>query len=207
MSGQWLLFDLGGVLVEFSGVRDVRRFLRTADSEESILRRWVACETTRAFETGQLTPEAFGDRFVREWDLAVPPALFLEEFQTWTRGFFPGAAELLAVLRERHQLACLSNSNQTHWAQNEAMGILRHFDVALSSHQLGTHKPSREIYARALAALNATPERVVFFDDSAANVAGAQAIGMAAYQVRGIAELSACLQTLGLTGDGSAGPS
>jgi hypothetical protein len=36
---------------------------------------------------------------------------------------------------------------------------------------------------RALDALNATPERVVFFDDFAANVAGAQAIGIAAYHV------------------------
>jgi FMN phosphatase YigB (HAD superfamily) len=122
MSGRWLLFDLGGVLVEFSGVRDVRRFLRTAESEESNLRRWVACETTRAFETGQLTPEAFGDRFVSEWDLAVLPALFLQEFQSWTRGFFPAAADLLAALRAQHCLACLSNSNQTHWAQNEAIG-------------------------------------------------------------------------------------
>jgi putative hydrolase of the HAD superfamily len=199
MSEQWLLFDLGGVLVEFSGVRDVGRFLRTAESDESILRRWVNCETTRAFETGQLTPEAFGDRFVREWDLAVPPALFLREFQSWTRGFFPGAEDLLAALRGQHHLACLSNSNQTHWAQNEAIGILSHFDVALSSHQLGSHKPYREIYMRALAALNATPERVVFFDDSAVNVAGAQAIGIAAHQVRGVAELTACLQALGLT--------
>jgi HAD superfamily hydrolase (TIGR01509 family) len=200
MSGQWLLFDLGGVLVEFSGARDLPRFLRTAESEESILRRWVACETTRAFETGQLTPEAFGDRFVKEWDLSVPPPLFLREFQTWTRGFFPGAADLLAALRAQHRLACLSNSNQTHWAQNEAIGILRHFDVALSSHQLGCHKPDREIYMRTLGTLNATPEHVVFFDDSAANVAGAQAVGIAAYQVRGIVELTACLRTLGLIG-------
>ena len=205
MSPQWLLFDLGGVLVDYSGVRDIRRFLRTAESEESILRRWVACETTLAFETGQLTPEAFGDRFVREWDLAVPPGLFLREFQTWTRGFLPGGAELLAALRTQHHLACLSNSNQTHWAQNEAIGILRHFDVALSSHQLGSHKPDRDIYLRALGAINATPESVVFFDDSAANVAGAQAVGIAAYQVRGIMELSACLRTLGLLGDLSSG--
>ena len=54
--------------------------------------------------------------------------------------------------------------------------------------------------------MNATPERVVFFDDSAANVAGAQAVGIAAYQVRGIVELTACLRTLGLIGDASTAP-
>ena len=141
MSGQWLLFDLGGVLVEFSGVRDVRRFLRTAESEESILPAMGGLRHHSCLRAGQLTPEAFGDRFVREWDLAVPPALFLREFQTWTRGFFPAAADLLAALRAQHSLACLSNSNQTHSAQNEAIGILRHFDVALSSHQLGSPSP------------------------------------------------------------------
>jgi FMN phosphatase YigB (HAD superfamily) len=51
---------------------------------------------------------------------------------------------------------------------------------AITSFDLGA---GREIYLRAILAPNATPERVVFFDDSGANVTGAQTVGIAAYQV------------------------
>ena len=113
-----LLFDLGGVLVEFSGFRDLRPLLRVPLSEAEIRQQWIMCPTIRAFEVGQLTPKQFAERFVAAWNVAVPPAAFLREFRMWTRGFLPGAGELLAALRGRVRLACLSNSNATHWERN-----------------------------------------------------------------------------------------
>jgi len=46
----------------------------------------------------------------------------------------------------------------------------------------------------------------VFLDDSGANVAGAQVARSAAYQLRGIVELTACVRTLGLIGDARTAP-
>jgi FMN phosphatase YigB (HAD superfamily) len=37
-----LLFDLGGVLVEFSGFRDLRPLLRVPLSESEIRQQWIA---------------------------------------------------------------------------------------------------------------------------------------------------------------------
>lgn len=197
-----LLFDLGGVLVEFSGFRDLRPLLRVPLSEAEIRQQWIVCPTIRAFEVGQLTPQQFAERFVAAWNVAVPPAAFLREFRTWTRGFLPGAGELLDALRGRARLACLSNSNATHWERNaQELAIFTHFEAALSSHVLGCHKPDPVIYQRALAALHVAPEAVVFFDDVAANVEAARAVGIAAFQVTGVVELRTCLSARGLLHD------
>jgi FMN phosphatase YigB (HAD superfamily) len=128
----------------------------------------------------------------------VAAAEFLPQFTSWTRGFFPGATDLLVALRPHFRLACLSNCNASHWGRNEEIGILREFEVALSSHQLGCHKPEPAIFEKALAALRADAETVTFFDDSAANVEAARDAGMRAVQVRGIQELSSALTGSGL---------
>ena len=195
-----LLFDLGGVLIEYTGVRDLRPLLRVPLSESDIRQKWSQCQTTQAFEVGRLTPQQFAERFVAEWDVSIPPTDFLREYQVWTRGFLPGADALLADLRGRFRLACLSNSNETHWEQStREHGLLKQFEMALSSHQLGAHKPEPAIYHRALAMLNVTPDAVVFFDDSAANVTAARAVGIESFQVEGITELRTCLLDRALT--------
>jgi hypothetical protein len=64
----------------------------------------------------------------------------------------------------------------------------------------------RDIYLRAIGALNATAERVVFLDDSGANVAGAagsRECRVSAAQDCGVDGLCA---TLGLIGDASTAP-
>jgi len=66
---------------------------------------------------------------------------------------------------------------------------------------LGCHKPDPVIYQRALAALLVAPEAVVFFDDVAANVEAARAVGITAFQVAGVVELRTCLSALGLLHD------
>lgn len=130
-----LLFDLGGVLIDFSGIRDLSRLLRVPITEEAIHRKWSTCPTLRSFETGQITVDQFSRQFVEEWDLVVTPDTFIGEFSSWTRGFLPGAQELLAALKGRFRLVCLSNSNAAHWQQNaEVLGIFNSFEMALSSH-------------------------------------------------------------------------
>ena len=199
-NSKWLLFDLGGVLVDFSGIRDLPPLLRKSRSETELREEWLLCPVVRAFEVAELSADEFSQRFVREWDLLVSPEVFLSEFRSWTRGFYPGARELLGGLASRNQLACLSNSNEAHWERNgEELGIFEPFEMALSSHILGFHKPDPEIYVATLKKLEAEPGQVVFFDDIAANVEAAQRLGIVAHQVSGIGELRARIRELGLS--------
>jgi len=194
-----LLFDLGGVLIHFSGVEEIQPLLPEPLSPEAIRARFGESLTLREYETGLLAPSEFAQRFVADWNLQVPADAFLTAFRGWSHGFLPGAEDLLARLRTRYRIAALSNSNPTHWDRNATdLGVPRWFDAVFSSHELGHHKPAPEIYLRALAALGVAPGQVCFFDDSALNVAGAEAVGIRAFRTCGVAELSACLQAQGL---------
>ena len=182
-----LLFDLGGVLIEFSGVRDVAPLLRSAATESEILERWSGCPHTKAFGLGLLSREEFADRFVRDWGLTLPPEHFLQAFRSWSRSLLPGAEELLSSLRPRFRLAALSNSNEVHWERNaNDLGIDALFDLAISSHQVGFSKPDPRIYRLALERLDVSPDAVMFFDDAPANVVAASRLGMRAFLVDGV---------------------
>jgi hypothetical protein len=67
-----------------------RPLLKKPLSEDEVLKRWIACETTKAFETGQITEAEFLERLTNEWEVTIPLEAFLAEYRTWTRGCYPG---------------------------------------------------------------------------------------------------------------------
>lgn len=194
---RWLLFDLGGVLVDFAGPRELPALLPRDGAATDWKLAMASCAATDAFERGAIEPMVFAERFVRDWQLALPPAQFLPRYVEWLRGLYPGAVDLLAQLRPDYRLACLSNSNVAHWEQTEPMRWLqRTFDVALSSHELKLRKPEPAIFAAALDRLGAPAYAVGYFDDLRANVDAAAAAGMQAHHVDGFDALVDRLRAL-----------
>jgi glucose-1-phosphatase len=194
-----LLFDLGGVLVEFSGVRDVARLLPHQESECQIRERFNCCPHMKAFGNGTLSSREFGELFVRDWRICLTPEAFLQEFRTWSRCLLPGAEQLLATLGRRFRLAALSNSNELHWERNSKdIGVTGLFELAISSHQVGCSKPDPAIYQIALDRLGVSPQAVMFFDDVEANVAAAATAGIRAFRVDGVSAIQDRLSQEGL---------
>lgn len=195
----WLLFDLGGVIIDFSGPVELLRWSPPETDLAAIKRRWVEDAAVRAFERGDLEADEFARRFLETWNFDLEPAEFLRQFTTWTQRVLPGATELLAELRPQVRLACLSNTNSLHWQRNlQIFRIDELFEQCLASHLLRMVKPDHEIFAHAVAALGAPAQRIAFFDDSPINVAGAERAGLAAYLVDGVDELRRTLRDLGL---------
>jgi HAD superfamily hydrolase (TIGR01509 family) len=194
-----LLFDLGGVLVEYTGLKDVRRLLNGNVGDDEFARLVAATAPCWGnFECGRMTPDEFLDEFVSVWPLAVTRERFESEFQTWTRGLLPGAEETLAELRPRYRLAALSNSNALHWRRITGdHGLPALMERVFGSHEIGWRKPAREAYEHVLAELNVRPQQTVFFDDLQENVQAARDQGMQAYRVAGVEELRRCLRELG----------
>jgi epoxide hydrolase-like predicted phosphatase len=189
-----LLFDLGGVLVDFSGVRDIATLLPTQAEPAEIVDRWSRCPHSRSFGLGKLTPQQFAERFVSDWGIRLHPSEFLQEYRSWSRGFFPGAEELLIELRARFRVAALSNSDEVHWDRNvRDLGLTNFFDLAVSSHEVGLRKPDPAIYVLMLKTLGVSPESVLYFDDSETNVVAASRVGLRARRVAGVKEARACL--------------
>jgi len=194
----FVLFDLGGVLVRLGGVAKMQE-LAGFDSEEELWSRWLSSPWIRSFEQGNCGPLEFANGMVHSWHLPVSPEQFLEVFKAFPAGLFPGARELVTLVRDHLPVGCLSNSNVLHWElMGKRWGLADLFDRTFLSHELGLVKPDTEIFEHVVHSLGAPPERVVFLDDNRLNVQGAQAVGLAAVQVRGPAQAKAALVDLGV---------
>ena len=192
-----LLFDLGGVLIDFAGFEEMRRLLPEVSDRSEIRDRWIHSASVQLFERGDITPEEFARRLVEEFHLELSAEEFLREFVSWARGPYPGALPLLRRLQNTHRIACLSNSNELHTPLHRA-SIHPHVDSFYFSDEIGLVKPDREIFDFVIRDLAVSPRRIAFFDDTPVNVEAAQNAGLRAFLVDGIGELEARLQGLGL---------
>lgn len=193
-----LLFDLGGVLIDFSGLEDLQPLLPAPMEPAALLAAWQACPSSLAYGAGGLSTDEFMTRFRQEWGITIGPAAFLDAWNSWVKGWLPGAEALLDQLRPHFRLAALSNSNAAHWERLAALGVLDAFEIALGSQQLGLRKPEPAIFEIAVARLGVAPGAVLFFDDSRANVDAARAAGLRAAHVNGPGGVRSHLAEAGL---------
>lgn len=186
MKTRAVLFDLGGVLVELGGVDHFGQLIGETDEAE-IWRRWLTSTWVRRYERGQCAREEFARGMVEENTLDVTPEAFLRLFRSWPRGLFPGAEALVRAVDPHLTVACLSNTNELHWAeQKDAARVHELFERRFLSHEIGLVKPDRAIFDHVADALGHAAEAIFFLDDNAINVEGALAAGWDAEQSGGV---------------------
>ena len=192
-----LLFDLGGVLMDFAGFDELARFIPGAPDRSEIRERWIRSGSVQRFERGEITPEQFADSVIEELQIDLSPPDFLTNFVEWARGPYPGALSLLRSLRNNFRIAALSNSNELHTPLHR-----RRFEDAIDtfyfSDEIGVVKPDRGIFEHVIDDLDVPPKRIAFFDDTPVNVEAAREAGIEAYGVDGLPALKARLHRLGL---------
>ena len=193
-----VLFDLGGVLIELSGVSAMRE-LAGMESDDELWERWLSCPWVRSFERGECTAAEFAAGMVDEWDLPVTPQAFLDAFRAWPVGPMPGAEALVSEVATVVAVGCLSNTNSLHTEEQFSQwGIFAMFEPRFLSHELGVLKPDRELFDRVAERAGVTPERIVFLDDNLINVEGARAAGFRAEHVRGVEAARSALVAVGV---------
>ena len=193
-----VLFDLGGVLVELSGIGEMMVWCPHLPDVEAMWARWLGSTAVRRFETGGCTREAFADALVTEFGLPVRAEQFLAAFSRWPRGLLPGSEALLTDLRAHCTLASVSNTNEIHWQRLcDEWALDRHFQHNFPSHRVGRLKPDADYFAHVLEALDVPARRVLFVDDNAINVAAAQELGIVARRVAGPADVRRVLVDAG----------
>jgi putative hydrolase of the HAD superfamily len=194
-----MLFDLGGVLVHWDGIKKLAALSGGSITEEQSRRFFLESEWVKLFETGLCTPDEFARGVVTELKLTVSADELLQEFISWDRGFYPGAAELLNALKPQFILACLSNNNVLHWKSLcENYGIRRKFHRLYVSHETGLLKPSSAAFEYVLCDMDYCPGEYLFFDDNRECIEKAHSLGINAFQVSGIEEVRNKLKELEL---------
>jgi HAD superfamily hydrolase (TIGR01509 family) len=196
----FVLFDLGGVLIDPGGVGPMRE-LSGIGSDDELWARWLSCRWVRLFEAGRCTPEEFAAGVVGDWELDLEPAAFLEEFGRWPGAPEPGALELVTDVMEAVPVGFLSNMNSFQWAANyEAIPLTEAFAYRFLSFELGMVKPDRAVFDAVAARLPVPRDRVLFLDDNAVNVDAAEEAGFRAEHVRGVDAARKTLVSAGVLG-------
>jgi HAD superfamily hydrolase (TIGR01509 family) len=198
-----LLFDLGGVLVDFAGFEELARLLPGNLQRSAVRARWIASPSVQGFERAEITTQEFASGVLRELEIDLAPDEFIAAFIDWARGPYPGVRRLLEQLRRVYRLACLSNSNELHtplhrWSMEPMM------ERYYFSDELGWVKPEPEIYHHVIRDLDVAPARIAFFDDTPVNVEAARNVGINAFRVDGVQELEQQLEALGVLSRGQA---
>jgi HAD superfamily hydrolase (TIGR01509 family) len=197
-----LVFDLAGVLLDFGGPESLHKLSDGRIGDEEFFRFWSEARCAHDFHCGRCTPAEFASHAVRELGLRVTPKRFLAEYQTWLRGPYPGALELLEGLRPKYRVACLSNTDAVNVSKfDEELQLQNWFDECFYSNEIGLRKPDLKAYQHVSKALDVPPHDILFFDDSVTCVHGAIAAGMHAHHVTGFAELELRLIQRGISGD------
>ena len=193
----FLLFDLGGVLIEHIGFPKLKAWAGPGIDDAQLKRRLLASPALRAFELGTLSPRDFAEQFVAEWPIPLSVEAFLVEFRDWPKGFYPGVLDGLVRLRQHTRIGCLSNANAVHWEKFQGFQGL--FDVTLSSHLIGAIKPDQAAFEYAIQACGVPQSDILFFDDSWPNVEAAQACGLQAERVDGWSGVQSALTRRGFS--------
>jgi HAD superfamily hydrolase (TIGR01509 family) len=109
--------------------------------------------------------------------------------------------DIVAAVKSRTKVAVLTNN---HTLVREHLDVLFPELFALCgaesyvSAQFGAAKPDPQVYLRCVAAAGGVPSKTLFIDDSAKNVDGALAAGLAGYVFIDAPALRIALQAYGL---------
>ncbi len=203
-----LLFDLGRVLIDLSAARMHARWAELAGVPVAEVAarhgaRVAGSELLHRHERGEITDAAFFAHLREALELELTDAEFNDGWNAIFLGEMPGIRRVLSRAQTLRPLFAFSNTNAAHqkvWSVRfaELLAPLRRIYV---SHEIGARKPEAAAFRAVVADMGIAPERILFFDDAAENVAGARACGLMAVEVTSAADVERALGDLGCLGD------
>jgi 2-haloacid dehalogenase len=180
MQRRVVVFDLGGVLLEWNPRHLYRKLFPDEEAMEEFLARVCTTEWNERQDAGRPFAEA-----VAELAPAHPDKLHLinawhERFGEMIPDAIHGTVEILRELKSRSvPVYALSNwSAETFHSQRERFAFLAWFDgIVVSGHE-GCMKPDERIFRILLERYGLAADETVFIDDNPKNARAASALGI-----------------------------
>ena len=201
LPGRTVIFDYGEVISLNQSPADRAVIEQLAGVEDDARKFWRAYSDHRdGLDQGGAGVAAYwqavADDIGAVWDQARVHELWVADFRSWL-SVNRAVIEVLADLRAgATRLALLSNAGPDYgsYFRHGPLGVF--FEACYVSGELGLLKPHAEIYRHVLDSLSVTPAEAVFIDNRAANVAGAEAIGITGHVFTTPAALRSFLTSL-----------
>lgn len=179
-----VIFDMGGVIVDLDMDLCVRNFKQKAGFAdiEDYLDIYHQKGFISDFEEGTLDEEGFFDECLRHCPEGTTRADIEHSFQSLLTGANKDVVKQIRELSKTCELYVLSNNNPVCTRRFmdilDEEGIRDLFKGMYFSFRMKMLKPGREIYEAVIADIGHSPEEMLFVDDSASNIKGAETVGL-----------------------------
>ena len=187
MSTKAVVFDLGGVLIDWDPRYLYRKLLADEAAVEEFLATVCTPEWNAELDRGRPFAEGVAELGERHPEHAAAIAAYHERWPEMLAGDLPGSVAVLADLRAGGvPLYALTNwSAETFAITRGRFEWLDWFDGLLVSGEERMTKPDPAFFRLLLDRFGLDPGATVFVDDSEANVAAARELGIDAVRFTG----------------------
>lgn len=200
-----VVFDVGQVLIEWDPRHLYRKVFTHPDATPDEARvTWFLTEVCPPAwnveqDRGRRIADAEAEALARHPDMGPAIRSFYGRFQTMIPGPIQGTVDVLETLKAAgFPVHGLTNFGAETFPPTRArFGFLNAFDTVVVSGEEGVIKPDPRIFEILIERAGLTPARTAFVDDSAANIAAAEALGFQAHLFKAPAPFRAWLQGLG----------
>jgi 2-haloacid dehalogenase len=203
-----VVFDLGNVLVQWNPRRLYEELIPDPAELERFFDTVITHDWIRSQDAGRPFDEGIALLTERFPHYAAEIRAFWERWEVMVPGAIDQTVEILAELRRQETpLYALTNwSHETFPIARPRFPFFEWFKGIVVSGEIGLVKPDARIYRHLLETYGLAAEDCVFIDDSAANVAGAEAVGLTGLHFQSPERLRRELTELGLLPVSSAAP-
>ena len=175
-----VVFDLGNVLVRWNPRLLYEQLITDAAELEQFFDTVITHDWIREQDAGRPFDEGIALLAGQFPHYRSEISAFWERWEEMVPGPIDGTVAILAELKERGTpLYALTNwSHETFPIARPRFPCFEWFDGIVVSGEIGLIKPDARIYQHLLERFGLEAADCVFIDDSAANVAGAEAVGI-----------------------------
>ena len=175
-----VVFDLGNVLVHWNPRLLYEQLIPDPDKLEHFFAHVITHDWIRAQDAGRSFADGIAELTAVYPHFEPEIRAFWERWSEMVPGPIEGTVAILAELKQRGTpLYALTNwSAETFSLARPRFPFFDWFDGIVVSGEIGLVKPDARIYRHLLDQFGLRAEDCIFIDDSPANVAGADAVGI-----------------------------
>lgn len=175
-----IVFDFGNVVGFFDHHKTFAKLAPYTDWPAKRIYDEIYCGPLEdALESGQMPVDEFIECFIARTSLRCEG----DYLRAACADIFtpnPEVCELIPRLKGRYRIILGSNTNPLHAVQfrRQFADVLAHFDAEVVSYEVGVRKPKAGFFEACVRHAGCEASQCLFIDDLAANIAGAEAVGL-----------------------------
>ena len=195
-----IVFDLGGVLIDWNPRHLYRKLIEDEDTMEWFLAEVCHSGWNAEQDRGRSFAAAIEEAAARHPEHRPLIEAYFERWGEMMAGEIDGAVAILEELRNAGcELHALTNwSAETFPHARERFAFLDWFETILVSADVGLIKPDPAIFQLLLERIGRTPAECIYIDDNPKNVASAAVLGFDALAFHSAGQLRDALDQRGL---------